>query len=152
MKIRRNKGFTLMELLIVVAIICVLVAIAIPVYNGLLEKARVAADAAILRSAKTAFAVQEMTTGKKPGHRAVYDNVSGTFIERKQYVDDGMYAKYKYYGQSYNSNGGKSQQGEPSVGTNAHIYVDHLAEEGYGPDALVWWAEDKKLNPKRWGN
>lgn len=141
-----------MELLIVVGIICVLVAIAIPVINGLVEKARVAADAATLRAAQTAFAVQELTTGKKPGHRAVYDKISGTFIEREQYVKDGMFVKYKYYGQSYNPNGGKTQQGVPSKGTNAHIYVDHLAEEGYGPEALVWWAENKKANPGRWGD
>ena len=46
-----KKGFTLMEMLIVVAIIAVLVAIAIPVLNGTLEKAREATDAANLRAA-----------------------------------------------------------------------------------------------------
>ncbi len=38
-----NKGFTLAELLIVVAIIGVLVAISIPIYSGLVQKARLAA-------------------------------------------------------------------------------------------------------------
>lgn len=152
MKTIEKKGFTIMELLIVVAIIGVLVAIAITVINGLVERARVAADAATMRNAQTAFAVQELMTGIKPGHRAVYDNISGTFIEREQYVRDGRFLKYKYYGQAYNSNGGKTQQGVPSKGTNAHIYVDHIAEEGYGPEALVWWAENKKANPGRWGD
>ena len=46
-----KKGFTLMEMLIVVAIIAVLVAIAIPVLSGALEKSREAADAANIRSA-----------------------------------------------------------------------------------------------------
>lgn len=46
-----KKGFTLMEMLIVVAIIAVLVAIAIPVLNGALEKSREATDAANLRAA-----------------------------------------------------------------------------------------------------
>ena len=46
-----NKGFTLMEMLIVVAIIAVLVAIAIPVFTNQLEKAREATDAANIRSA-----------------------------------------------------------------------------------------------------
>ena len=41
---RNKKGFTLAELLIVVAIIAVLVAIAIPTYSAQLEKARVAVD------------------------------------------------------------------------------------------------------------
>ena len=45
-----KKGFTLAELLIVVAIIAVLVAIAIPVFNTQLEKAKIATDKANVRS------------------------------------------------------------------------------------------------------
>ena len=51
MKKNNNKGFTLMEMLIVVAIIAVLVAIAIPVFTNQLEKSREATDAANIRSA-----------------------------------------------------------------------------------------------------
>lgn len=46
----RKGGFTLPELLIVVAIIAVLVAIAIPVFNSQLHKSRVATDWANVRS------------------------------------------------------------------------------------------------------
>ena len=46
-----KKGFTLAELLIVVAIIAVLVAISIPIFTSQLEKARESTDAANLRSA-----------------------------------------------------------------------------------------------------
>ena len=48
---KNNKGFTLAELLIVVAIIAVLVAIAIPVFSAQLEKSREATDIANVRSA-----------------------------------------------------------------------------------------------------
>lgn len=48
---RNRKGFTLAELLIVVAIIAVLVAIAIPVFRDQLEKSREATDAANIRTA-----------------------------------------------------------------------------------------------------
>lgn len=45
-----KKGFTLAELLIVVAIIAVLVAIAIPIFTAQLQKAKVATDEANIRS------------------------------------------------------------------------------------------------------
>ncbi|MDO4516828.1 MAG: prepilin-type N-terminal cleavage/methylation domain-containing protein [Bacillota bacterium] len=48
---KSNKGFTLAELLIVVAIIAVLVAIAIPVFTSQLEKSREATDLANVRGA-----------------------------------------------------------------------------------------------------
>lgn len=49
--LRNKKGFTLAELLIVVAIIAVLVAIAIPIFTAKLEKAREAVDISNMRSA-----------------------------------------------------------------------------------------------------
>lgn len=48
---RKNKGFTLAELLIVVAIIAVLVAISIPIFTSQLEKSREATDLANVRAA-----------------------------------------------------------------------------------------------------
>lgn len=59
-----KKGFTLMEMLIVVAIIAVLVAIAIPVLSGALEKSREAADAANIRSAYAECSVAALTGDK----------------------------------------------------------------------------------------
>ena len=48
---KKEEGFTLAELLIVVAIIAVLTAIAIPVFTSQLEKSREATDMANVRSA-----------------------------------------------------------------------------------------------------
>ena len=50
-KFADKKAFTLMEMLIVVAIIAVLVAIAIPTFSGQIERANEAADAANIRAA-----------------------------------------------------------------------------------------------------
>ncbi len=50
-KTRTNKGFTLAELLIVVAIIAVLVAIAIPVFSAQLEKSRDSVSISNIRAA-----------------------------------------------------------------------------------------------------
>ena len=54
---RNNHGFTMAELLIVVAIIAVMVAIAIPVFNTQLEKGREATDLANVRDAYAEIAV-----------------------------------------------------------------------------------------------
>ncbi|MCI6638208.1 MAG: prepilin-type N-terminal cleavage/methylation domain-containing protein [Bilifractor sp.] len=51
---KQNKGFTLAELLIVVAIIAVLVAISIPIFSTQLKKARFAVNQANARSAMSA--------------------------------------------------------------------------------------------------
>lgn len=61
---KNNKGFTLAELLIVVAIIAVLVAIAIPVFTNQLEKSREATDIANVRSAYADVMVQYLEDGE----------------------------------------------------------------------------------------
>ena len=60
---KNNKGFTLAELLIVVAIIAVLVAIAIPVFTTQLEKSREATDVANVRSAYAGVVVAWLDNG-----------------------------------------------------------------------------------------
>lgn len=59
----KNKGFTLAELLIVVAIIGVLVAISIPIFTSQLEKAREATDAANIRSQYAEVMTEAITDG-----------------------------------------------------------------------------------------
>ena len=51
MKRKQNKGFTLAELLIVVAVIAVLVAISIPIFSNQIKKARLATNQANARAA-----------------------------------------------------------------------------------------------------
>lgn len=58
---KNNRGFTLAELLIVVAIIAVLVAIAIPVFTAQLEKSKEATDAANIRSAYAEVMAEALT-------------------------------------------------------------------------------------------
>lgn len=63
MKKKNNKkGFTLAELLIVVAIIAVLVAIAIPIFTSQLEKSREATDLSNVRSAYAEIMTAALTT------------------------------------------------------------------------------------------
>ncbi len=60
-KMKNSKGFTLMEMLIVVAIIAVLIAIAIPTFTASLNKARVATDEANIRSGYASVMVEILT-------------------------------------------------------------------------------------------
>ena len=58
-----KKGFTLAELLVVVAIIGVLVAISIPIFTSQLEKAKEATDAANIRAAYAEVSTEALTDG-----------------------------------------------------------------------------------------
>ena len=64
-KMNNKKGFTLAELLIVVAIIAVLVAISIPIFTTQLEKAREATDMANVRSAYAEVVADYLTNGQE---------------------------------------------------------------------------------------
>lgn len=78
-KLNNKKGFTLMEMLIVVAIIAVLVAIAIPVFNGALTKSKEAADVANLRAAYAEWQVKMLTENEKvPATAAALMTSDGT--------------------------------------------------------------------------
>lgn len=67
---KNNKGFTLAELLIVVAIIAVLVAIAIPVFTSQLEKSREATDLSNVRSAYAEVVADYLANGAKSSYTA----------------------------------------------------------------------------------
>lgn len=66
-----KKGFTLAELLIVVAIIAVLVAISIPIFTSQLEKSREAVDMANLRAAYAEASADAIGTDKAGVSKAV---------------------------------------------------------------------------------
>lgn len=65
-RVREDRGgFTLAELLVVVAIVAVLVAIAVPVFSGSMQKAEDAVDTANKRSAQSeALTTYQLATDK----------------------------------------------------------------------------------------
>lgn len=78
MKTKVNKkGFTLAELLIVVAIIAVLVAISIPIFTSQLEKSRDATDEANVRSAIAEVTAAVLSDDKKSSGGVTYND--GTY-------------------------------------------------------------------------
>lgn len=81
-----KKGFTLAELLVVVAIIGVLVAISIPIFTTQLEKAREATDAANLRSA---YAEVSVAVLGGDGATAYYKGVAMTQTQDATFTTTG---------------------------------------------------------------
>jgi len=76
---RNQKGFTLVELMVVVVIIGVLVAIAVPVYNNVTEKANRNAVEANLRTIDGAImAYGAANDGKLPNEADLYSSGATT--------------------------------------------------------------------------
>ena len=87
-KRNNTNGFTLAELLIVVAIIAVLAVIAIPVFGSRLENAREETDIANMRSAKAAAVAQYLANEDLDGEvltssgtTIYFDAISGALVK-----------------------------------------------------------------------
>lgn len=60
----KKKGFTIVELVIVIAVIGILSAVLIPVFSGLVAKANLANDNALVKNINTQLAASEIDDGK----------------------------------------------------------------------------------------
>jgi type IV pilus assembly protein PilA len=83
---KMQKGFTLIELMIVVAIIAILAAIAIPAYQDYLIRTQVSEGAVLADGAKTAVGEFYSNTGRFPTSNASAGLAASTAISG-QYVD-----------------------------------------------------------------
>jgi type IV pilus assembly protein PilA len=87
MKNSMQKGFTLIELMIVVAIIAILAAIAIPAYQDYLVRTQVSEGAVLTDGAKTAISEFYSNTGDFPGSNASAglaspQSISGKYVSK----------------------------------------------------------------------
>ena len=96
MKKRNQKGFTIMEMLIVVAIIAVLVAIAIPTFNSALTKSKEAADVANIRAAYAEMMMDYMMDGKQLTAEQIKGKIGSlNFSDDKHFTVDSNAITYK---------------------------------------------------------
>ena len=95
MKKTGKKGFTLAELLIVVAIIGVLVGISIPIFTAQLTKSKIATNQANMRAAKAAAVSDYLGEAKTGSVDYVYDVDAGTIdaTTGSTVVSDGVATK-----------------------------------------------------------
>ncbi len=129
---RKNSGFTLLEMLIVVAIIAILVAVAVPSFNSSLDKAREATCKANRRSLYLVMHVNYMTdaypslpvafSGLYSLHGAEYVCPSGGTYS---WVDDGEgtgHIACSVHDDGSGSGGGTGDTGDPGGETPSPDY------------------------------
>lgn len=85
-RVRSKRGFTLIELMIVVAIIGVLAAIAIPTYMDYTRRAKVSEALSLLGGIGTALAEFHASNGTFPGANATIGNY--TTVNSSKYVEN----------------------------------------------------------------
>ncbi len=81
-----QKGFTLIELMIVVAIIGILAAIAIPAYQDYTIRAQVTEGLSLASAAKTAVGEYFMNKGEAPTTRTIAGMSAAAIDTSGQYV------------------------------------------------------------------
>ncbi|HHW06213.1 MAG TPA: prepilin-type N-terminal cleavage/methylation domain-containing protein [Clostridia bacterium] len=81
-RMKNQKGFTLVELMVVVVIIGILVAIAVPVYNNITETAKEKACEANKRTIQGAVSVYHAKYGRYPEN---FDALTG---DRDKYLEE----------------------------------------------------------------
>ena len=128
------EGFTLVELIVVIAILAILGGVAVPAYSGYVEKAEYAADEALLAELNTAFAAACAISGESHVGRndasaqigedkkaVVTTGITGFADTFGTFYEGGEFQKMTYLG--YNSVTGMFSEGMPIKIGNYEITI-----------------------------
>jgi len=123
---RRERGFTLMEILIVVAIMIALAAVAIPSYQRYVEKARVSR------------ATQEIGAIASAIQQAAIDNneLPGSLDEIKQAFTDPWGRPYQYYNLQAKKGNGGARKDKKLAPLNSDFDLYSLGKDGLSKPQL----------------
>ena len=134
-KLMNKKAFTIMEMLIVVAIIAVLVAIAIPTFSSSLTKAKEAKDVANVRAAYAEMQIAYLTENTPyPKDKSAFQD---TYTETKTLTDG---VDLEYTAPTSSAEGTLSIKTKKLTGGNAD------ASAGTGYTGMWTWTLDKTAN------
>ena len=142
---KNKKGFTLAELLIVVAIIGVLVAISIPIFTSQLEKSREATDLANVRSAYAEVMTAALTSdGNAKYDGATIKQANGTYkveVALKQAQNDWQTDMTNVEVAGVKSTDATHWKGTPTGGSGkCTITYTPAAADGTGESLVLEWA------------
>ncbi|MFN2925315.1 type II secretion system protein [Lachnospiraceae bacterium YH-ros2228] len=142
-KRNNKKGFTLAELLIVVAIIAVLVAISIPIFTSQLRKAKVSTDLANIRAAKAAAASEYLTSDQTGTISYNYDAAKGVVYQSTDSAHGA--ATIEAYGKTTDpktADGFASNDDKTHVGKIVQITI--TGEDKNNAETTYSWTEGKQ--------
>ena len=123
-----KKGFTIVELVIVIAVIAVLAAVLIPTFSSLVEQANLSADTQVAKNMNTALATDESINGKAESFGEVI-----SVIKSAGYLIANLNPNTKGHFYVWESS------------TNQILLVDssynvvYNAKEGYAPIGNTWY-------------
>lgn len=141
MRNKRNNGFTLAELLIVVAIVGVLAAIATTVFSSQLEKSREATDIANLRSAKAAAVAKYLADDLNSG-TYYFDAQKGVLVSEDNFTANSISG----YGKGTAKNGATSNSFELSAIANDAITMSWVNIDGASNESTANYASNSDVS------